>query len=171
MLLVPLLDRRAFRLCHEFVAFLPRHRREPWAFLPANLGEYDLGELAFCCTTARQRPKPPRNFDSRFRLLDHWCCLRPHLRLLRFREFLCLRSFLLGLHVSVPPRTGANHKLKSFISKPLRSAILAYFGSPWNFSPVISPVRSPAYTYLGVLGRSPTPLKWLEVPNHATLTR
>jgi hypothetical protein len=40
-----------------------------------------------------------------------------------------------------------------------------------NFSPVISPVRVPAYEYFGVLRCSPTLPKWWEVRNHAALTR
>ena len=31
---------------HEHIPFLPRHRSETGAFLPANLGENGLGELA-----------------------------------------------------------------------------------------------------------------------------
>src|SRR5580704_18671332 len=40
-----------------------------------------------------------------------------------------------------------------------------------NPSPVFSPAQTSTYTYLGVLRRSPTLPKWLEVLDHAALTR
>src|SRR5580704_11650727 len=40
-----------------------------------------------------------------------------------------------------------------------------------NPSPVFSPAQTSTYTYLGVLRRSPMLPEWLEVLDHAALTR
>jgi hypothetical protein len=56
------------------------------------------------------------NLDCGFRLLDRWRCLRLRHDALIPGLYPC--SFLLGPHVSVPPRTVANHKWQSLRSKP-----------------------------------------------------
>src|SRR5260370_41633716 len=91
MLFVAFPHSRVFGLRHERIALLPRHRCESAAFLPANLVEDDLGELAFGCPATCQRANSFRGPGCGFRSLDR----------------LCLRHFLLDLHGSVPPWTGA----------------------------------------------------------------
>src|SRR5260370_17956957 len=101
---------------HERVALLPCHRCEAAAFLPANLVEDDPSKLAIRCASACQRANTSRNLDCGFRLLDRWRCLRLRHDALIPGLYPC--SFLLGPHVSVPPRTVANHKWQSLRSKP-----------------------------------------------------
>jgi hypothetical protein len=72
--------------------------------IPANLVEDDPSKLAFRCASACQRANTSRNLDCGFRLLDRWRCFRLRHDALIPGLYPC--SFILGLHVSVPPRTG-----------------------------------------------------------------
>ena len=53
MLFVAFPDNGVLGLRHERIALLPRHRGETAAFLPADLVEDDLGELAFALYAVR----------------------------------------------------------------------------------------------------------------------
>jgi hypothetical protein len=99
-----------FGINTRFGSLLPSHFR---SLQPVHLYKLRLG------WASSEREEPRTLGDVRTRSLG------PHLRLFGgFREFLCLYSFLLGLHVSVPPRTGANHRWKFPISKPLEVLFL-----------------------------------------------
>ena len=56
MLFVAFPDSGVLGLRHERIALLPRHGCESAAFLPADLVEDDLGELAFGCALCRLGP-------------------------------------------------------------------------------------------------------------------
>jgi hypothetical protein len=76
MLLVAFTDNGVLGFRHERIALLPRHRGETAAFLPADLVEDDLGELAFCSAPCGFGPNSGCSLGCGFRSLDRRLCLR-----------------------------------------------------------------------------------------------